>query len=191
MRVRALIAVATAVLVGAATQASAKIDTLDGKKVKKVISITQTRQNAATVGDPDEAKVIGCRQGIDCNRLDFIYKPAKGVKGNITVFAQWYFVGTTDVDIYLVGAGKVLGKCGGEMGNERHFDVAASALKPGKAYTAIAWYSHSTGEGLTLEVDMPTKTVKPYEAQGSPAPAPVPSSVPPIPNTVRVDGACS
>jgi hypothetical protein len=191
MRVRALIAVATAVLVGAATQASAKIDTLDGKKVKKVVSITQTRQNAATVGDPDEAAVLTCRQGIDCNRLNFLYNPAKGVKGNITVFAQWYFAVTTDVDIYLVGAGKVLGKCGGEMGNERHFDVPASALKPGKVYTAIAWFSHSTGEGLTLEVDMPTKTVKSYEVEGNPAPSPVPAGAPPIPSSVRVDGACS
>jgi hypothetical protein len=190
MRIRTLIAVSSALLVAAATQASAKIDTLDGKKVKKVVSITQTRQGAATVGDPDESKIATCRQGIDCNRLDFIYKPAKGVKGDITVFAQWYFAGTTDVDIYLLGAGKILGKCGGEMGNERHFDVSAKALKPGKVYTAIAWFSHSSGEGLTLEVDMPTKTVKPYETVGNPNPAPVPSSVPPVPHTVRIDGAC-
>jgi hypothetical protein len=190
MRTRALLALSSALMLALATQASAKVETLDGKKTKKVVSITQTRQNAATVGDPTDAQVAGCRNGIDCNRLDFVYKPAKGVKGDITVFAQWYFAGTTDVDIYLLAGSKVLGRCGGEMGNERHFDVAAKALKPGTRYTAVAWYSHSTSEGLTLEVDMPTKTVPAYEVQGSPAPSPVPSSVPPIPNTVRVDGSC-
>ena len=187
MRTRVLVAVVGALLVAAAGQASAKVDTLDGKKVKKVVSITQTRQGAATVGDPDESKIASCRQGIDCNRLDFIYKPAKGVKGDITVFAEWYFIGSTDVDIYLLDGAKLLGRCGGEMGNERHFDVSAKSLKPGKKYTAVAWFSHSSGEGLTLEVDMPTKTVAPYETEGdSPAPG-----APKVPHTVRVDGACS
>ena len=195
MRTRALLAVASALLVGAASQASAtKIDTLDGKKVKKVVSITQTRQTTKdnlTVGDPTDAQVLSCQQGITCNKLDFIYKPAKGVNGDITVYSYWYFLMTTDVDIYLTDGKTLLGRCGGEQGNVRHFDVPASALKSGKKYTAIAWFSHSSGEGLTLEVDMPKRVVPKYEVDGYPAPSPVPAGAPHIPSGVRLDGGCA
>jgi hypothetical protein len=137
---------------------AAKPVVLDGKKKTKVVSITQTPSVASNFvpGDPTDAQVLACKEKTQCDRLDFVYAPAKGVKGDMTVFSKWYFPTTTNVDLYLVSGSKILASCTGNIGNERYIQVPAKTLKSGGVYTAIAYTTRSTGEGLTLEAAMPS-----------------------------------
>lgn len=153
---RFMLPVVAVLTLGAVLPADAGPKVLDGKKVKQVVSISEIPAATANVpNDPTDAQVLACKIKTECNRLDFVFKPAKGVKGDLTVMTKWYFPTTTDVDLYLVGAGKIVGRCASYLGNQRFIQVPGASLKAGKVYTAIAYYAHSSGETLTLQVDMP------------------------------------
>ena len=166
MRARSMFigAVAATASISLVCSAQAATPVLDGKKKTKVVSISQTPSLASNFvpGDPTPAQVVGCKEKTQCDRLNFVYAPAKGVKGDMTLFTKWYFPSTTDVDLYLLAGSNIIASCTGNLGNERYIQIAAKTLKPGKVYTAIAYTTRSTGEGLTLEAAMPSVAISEF-----------------------------
>lgn len=154
MRVRTgvVMAVLTAMVFSLHAEAATKV--LDGKKTKKIDVVSDVPRGFATT-DPSNSQVVGCKIKTQCSRLDFVYKPARGVAGDLTVLTKWFYPAATDVDLYLVSAGKVMASCIGQVSNERVIQMSHTKMKYGAKYTAVAFYSHSVGETLTLEVDMP------------------------------------
>lgn len=155
----ALAAIWALALAGA--PASAGPDVLDGKRKTKVASIVEIpTATFVTASDPTDAQVLGCTANVQCGKLDFLYKPARGVKGDLTVMATWFYPTVTDVDLYLVGAGKILARCASTLGNRRFAQLKAASLKPGRTYTIVAFYAHSVGETLTIQASMPPVAVE-------------------------------
>jgi hypothetical protein len=173
MRTRVLLVAAAAVTLGLTlTSANAAPPTLDGKKVKTVTLTAVGPQQ-----DHDSDFVTGFAGGparVDCTaprcaRKDFIYKPAKGVKGDVMFEAKWTLP-AADIDLYVAevakdGSPSELAHCGAAAGTSEKIFVDSSSLKSGKRYAIILDFYRTANESVTATATMPgtnsTKTTAP------------------------------
>jgi hypothetical protein len=169
MRTRLLVVAATAVTLGLTlTSANAVPPTLDGKKVKTVtLTAVGTPQDHDSdfvtdqAGGPDRVACTAPR----CARKDFIYKPAKGVKGDVMFEAKWTLP-AADIDLYVAevakdGSVSQLDTCGTFGGTSEKVFVDASSLKSGKRYAIIVDFYRTANETVTATATMPgTNTIK-------------------------------
>ena len=137
----------------AAPHAQAGPPVLDGKKVKKLSVIAEAAPGAAAV-DPTPEQVASCAPPA-CARIDFVYKPAKGVTSPLTVTERNFWAGLGDEDIYLMQDKTVVASCTGTLSNARYISVPPSKLKPGATYTAVMYFSHEIGESTSMNVELP------------------------------------
>lgn len=151
---------AAALVVGAvalvAPHAVAGPPVLDGKKVINLKVQQESPTDAVGVQDPSTADVAACDIP-RCGRIDFVYRPAKGVTAALSVRHKQFYIGTTDTDLYLLDGQTVVASCTGYVSNARYLQVPASKLKPGRTYTAVMYFSHSTGETVRMDVDLPAQ----------------------------------
>ncbi len=175
------------VLVAGVAGAQAAPPTLDGRKVK---TLKATYTPASQDHDADQvtefvaslnevlpaplpvtaADRMACKPP-RCGRLEFVYKPAKGVRGGLAVQTSWSTPGT-DVDLYLVeiakdGTASDLQHCGASAGTSEKFFVAGSSLKPGKKYAVITDFYRVASDTVTTQVTFPgtvsTKSTAPAQ----------------------------
>jgi hypothetical protein len=151
---------------------------LDGKKVT---SITTTFSPAAQDHDGDLVTDQVAKTNRDdckdarCGRLNFMFKPAKGVKGNLKFTINWT-VPVEDFDLYVAevakdGSASDIGHCGGSAGTSEQVNLDSSAFKTGKTYVLIADYYRATGsDKVTATVAFPAastaKTTIPATVDG-------------------------
>ena len=174
-----------AVLAGAlalsTTGAHAAPPVLDGKKVKV---LTLTAVGAAQdhdsdfvtgqLGAPERVACVAPR----CARLPFVYKPAKGVKGDVA-FAVTWTVPAADIDLYVAeiakdGSSSQLAACGASSGTSEKIFLPASSFKPDKSYALIADFYRTANETVKASVTMPgTNSVKSSAPSSAEAAAPI------------------
>ncbi|HEU0130884.1 MAG TPA: hypothetical protein VFQ85_07840 [Mycobacteriales bacterium] len=170
MRARLLLALGSAALVAAATVPSHAAGTvvLDGKKVKgwKFNQAVTTQNNA--VGD-QAGSIVGplgptfggaaCTPP-RCYKKSFVFKPAKGVKGDLVVKAKWGNPGS-DYDLYLYPSGAAengyIANCGGSASTGEVMVVPGTKLKYGKTYTLVVNFQQSYNDSLTGSLAFPAK----------------------------------
>jgi hypothetical protein len=162
MRARLVLTLGAAVAVAAASlPAEAAPPTLDGKKVRK---ITKTAPGGVQDHDQDNLSLdpqyrTQCAMP-RCYRLDFIYKPAKNVKGNILLKITWTNP-ASDFDLYFSDEKKAeRAHCGGAAGLGEMLVVRTSGLKAGRKYTLVADFFRSVNDTVTATVEFPTKTTQ-------------------------------
>jgi hypothetical protein len=171
MRSRLVLAVAalSAIAVTApAALAGPAAPVMDGKKVKKLtLSAMTTAQSNDTIL---ATEVVNGSERMSCDAtkcavLPFVYKPAKGVKGDVMFTINWATPGS-DFDLYAVSIDKngdrtQLGTCGGSVGQTEKVFLSSDNFKPGKTYALLAYFFRTPGEKLTGTVEMPgTNTIK-------------------------------
>lgn len=164
MRSRLLLASA---LVGAlavtTTGAHAATPTLDGKKVKKL-----TLTASGGLQDHDETNVTEALDAPDradctaprCAKLKFVWKPAKGVKGNVMFTITWSNP-LSDYDLYVAevardGSTSTLeGQVCGSIGStgEKVY-VTKDKFKPGKTYAMVVDFYRSVNDTVKGTVAM-------------------------------------
>jgi hypothetical protein len=154
--VRPHLALAAAALLAVLAPAAhaEKVPVLDGKGTKTLSLRHDTTRGAGAPNGPTDAQVLSCGQA-DCGRLDFLYKPGKGVKRDLGMQLSWYYAGATRIDLFLVGGGKVVARCAGSVANTRYLLVPGAALKSGQRYTAVMYYDYSFGEKGVVTVTLP------------------------------------
>src|SRR3954452_19644124 len=171
MRSRLVLAVAAlsalAVTAPAALAAPA-VPVMDGKKIKKLtLNATTTAQSndAILVTEiADGSDRMSC-DASKCAELPFVYKPAKGVKGDVMFTINWGTPGS-DFDLYAVSIDKhgdrtQLGTCRGSVGQTEKVFLSSDNFKPGNKYALLAYFFRTPGEKLTGTVEMPgTNTIK-------------------------------
>ena len=160
-------AVAALALAAPAALASPAPATLDGKKITKLtLEATTTAQTHDETFVTEQA-VPADRMQCDkprCAVLPFVYKPAKGVKGDVAFTVTWGSPGS-DFDLYVVSIDKngrtKLASCGGSTGSSEKVFLTADSFKPGKTYGLLVDFYRTPGEKVTGTVEMPgANTVK-------------------------------
>lgn len=164
MKLRLLTAAA---LVGAlafsVAGAEAGTAVLDGKKVK-----TLTMVSTPTAQDNDADFVTGQTGGPErvacaaprCARLPFVFKPAKGVKGNLAFTIQWSLP-VEDYDLYVAeiakdGSASQIETCGTFAGTSEKVELSSDTFKSGKTYALIVDFYRVTGaQKVTSTVSFP------------------------------------
>ena len=164
MRTRlALLAAAAGAIALAAPSALAApaAPVLDGKKVKELkLSATagaQTHDETLVTSQAIEEDRMQC--GTErCAVLPFVYKPAKGVKGDVMFSISWGTPGS-DFDLYVVqidkGGRNKLASCGGSAGTSEKIFLSSDNFKAGKTYGLLADFYRTPGEKITGSVTMP------------------------------------
>jgi hypothetical protein len=157
------------VLIGAllatTTGASAAPKTLDGKKVKKLTLTASggtqhheddfvTEQTASEL--PDHGDCVSPR----CAKLPFVYKPARGVNGNVMFTITWTQP-LSDFDLYVAqinrdGSTSTLEgqNCGSATGTSEKVFVPKSVFRPGKTYALVVDFFRSVDDTVTGTVEM-------------------------------------
>jgi hypothetical protein len=170
MRARLLLALGAAALIAGATvpaSASGGAVTLDGKKNKGwTLDQAVTTQNNV-VGDQAGSLVaqagptfggVACTPP-RCYKKTFVFKPAKGVKGDLVVKAKWT-TPASDYDVYLYPAkadeNSYIANCGGSASNGEVMVVPFNAMKSGKTYTLVINFQQSYNDTLTGSVTFPS-----------------------------------
>jgi hypothetical protein len=168
MRARLILALGAAALVAAAAvpSSAAGTTTLDGKKVKGW-SFNQpvTTQNNVP-GDQGGTFVsqigptfggVACAPP-RCYKKSFVFKPAKGVKGDLVVKAKWTNPGS-DYDLYLypqkAAEADYIANCGGSASTGEVMVVPGSKLKTGKTYTLVVNFQQAYNDTLTGSLAFP------------------------------------
>ncbi len=152
-----IMAIALVAVVVVATQSFAGDVVLDGSKVKNLKLVAEAPTGAVGVSDPAPADVAKCDIP-RCGRISFVYRPTGATKSAaVSVNHKQFYVGTTDTDLYLLQGTTVVAACTGKMSNARYLQVPASKLKAGTTYTAVMYFSHSSGETVRMDVDLPAK----------------------------------
>lgn len=181
MRTRlVLVPAVVAGLVLSMSGAQAAPKTIDGKKVK---SLTITASGGAQsndawtvydlVGSADEGAANQLPQQAHriapgdcaaptCANLDFVYKPAKGVKGGLMFTASWTNP-ASDIDLYVVryekdGSRTDIGHCGGSSSATEKVYLAPADLTPGRKYALVLQFYRSLNETVTgkVEINVPS-----------------------------------
>jgi hypothetical protein len=139
--------------------AQAATPTLDGKKVK-VLSFTPN--GGAQDNDKDQASLttpdrLACEMP-RCAKLTFVYKPAKGVKGDLMFTATWTNP-ASDIDVYVGevakdGSASDVGHCGGAATTTEKVFIPASDLKSGKKYVMVVDFYRSVNETVNAKVEI-------------------------------------
>jgi hypothetical protein len=133
---------------------------LDGRVLTTLSIRHDSTRGAGAPQGPTDVQVLHCGEA-DCARLDFVYKPARGVRRDLGLQLVWYYAEATRMDLFLVGAGKVVARCAGPVGNTRYLVVPGAQLKPGLKYTAVMYYDYSFGEKGVLTATLPAKVGSP------------------------------
>ena len=135
---------------------------LDGKKVTKItMETTATAQanDAVLKEDLDGKERVACTLP-RCARLPFVFKPAKGVTGNLAFTLSWALPGE-DYDLYVAelakdGSATELAHCGASAGTTEKIELGTDSFKAGKTYALIVWNYHATGtQKVTSTVTFP------------------------------------
>lgn len=173
MRARLAIALGAAALAATAavpSQAAAKPPTLDGKKVKKITKTVspetqdhdddQVTSLVAEVQDKSSPSRTDCKMP-RCYRLDFVFSPAKGVKGKVLFKVSWTNP-ASDVDLFVSDERKAsLESCGGGTGTSETIVMNSTRFRPGKRYTLVADFYRTIADTVTMTVEFPTSvTIK-------------------------------
>jgi hypothetical protein len=160
--------------------AEAAPKTLDGKKVKTLsftaVAPPQVNDATALQNDLDSVERVTCGPPL-CAFMDFVYKPAKGVKATGLLFeSSWAAPVGTDIDLYVASVDKrgdafQVAACGASAGTHERIYVPASAFKAGKTYRMIAYFYRSVGETVTTKVTLnapnSVPTTVPTEAEAA------------------------
>jgi hypothetical protein len=159
---KCVLAVALAALAGvtlAAPGAEAKsLPVLDGKKVTKLTfsasgGLQDNDQDLATSSN-DRADCAAPR----CAALTFVYKPAKGVRGDTAYEISWT-IPSSDVDLYVAevvhGSRTTIATCGAVAGTSEKVFVPAGTLRAGRTYALVADFYRSFNDTVTGTVTMP------------------------------------
>jgi hypothetical protein len=159
MRTHLALALGAAVLVGAASVPSQAAGTpvLDGKKVKTIV---RTGSGGLQDNDADNASLATANRADcaapRCLRLDFVYKPAAGVKGNVLFKVTWTNP-ASDFDLYVASDKRAqLAACGGPGGMGEALVLSGKTLKYGKRYTLVVDFFRSVNDTATATVQFPT-----------------------------------
>lgn len=161
---------------------AAKPPVLDGKKTKvltlKSLAGPQTHDADLPNTDLEFPDRLNCAKAT-CATLDFVYKPAAGVKPIGLAFeASWSTPALVDVDLY-VGAvdrhGEATevegGHCGAGYGTHERVWLDKRNFKPGKTYRAVAYFYRTANETVTTKVTFNgaknIATTVPAEADGA------------------------
>ena len=162
MRVRLLTAIGIAAAVCSAVPSSAaesKPVVLDGAKVKE---ITLVGQGSAQFHDADLVALDGPER-VDCKAprcafVDFVYKPAAGVKGDVAAVVEWT-APASDIDLYIAKVGKNgntdIVHCGGSAGTRERVFAEAKSFKAGETYRLIIDFYRAAAETATAKLKMP------------------------------------
>jgi hypothetical protein len=93
-----------------------------------------------------------------CYKKSFVFKPAKGVKGDIVVKAKWTTPGS-DYDLYLypekAAETGYLAACGGSASTGEVMVVPSSALKYGKTYVLVVNFQQAVNDKVTGSLKFP------------------------------------
>ncbi len=154
--------------------ASAADATLDGAKTTslEVTAAAAAQSHDANLVSLDDVDVVNCKPGAECSVLTFLYKPAKGVKGDLMMGATWSNP-ASDMDLYFAevlkdGSREEIGHCASAGGPSEKLFVPADALKVGKTYAVVTYFFRSAAETVTskVEINVPdsTKTTVPADA---------------------------
>ncbi|MDP9100832.1 MAG: hypothetical protein M3N21_01600 [Actinomycetota bacterium] len=163
----ATVAAAAGIALTAPPSSAAGVPVLDGKKTK-VLSFS----GSGGLQDNDSDFVTGTVKANDrtqceaprCAAMVFIYKPAKGVKGDTAYTLTWTNPGS-DFDLYVAeiakdGSRSKIAGCGAGAGNHEKVFIPAGTLKSGKKYAVVVDFYRSLNETMTAKVEMPgTDTV--------------------------------
>jgi hypothetical protein len=159
MRLTHLVALATAALAAATAVPShaAGVATLDGKRVRKIV---RTASGGLQDNDADNASTADVNRADcampRCYRLDFVYKPAAGVKGNVLFKITWTNP-ASDFDLYVATDKRGdLAHCGGFGGLGEQLVLSGKTLKAGKHYSLVADFFRSVNDTVTATVEFPT-----------------------------------
>lgn len=178
MRTRlVLVPAVLAGLVLSLSGAEAATKTLDGKKVT---SLTITANGGAQdndawlaydlvgIADEDVANALpgqvhrvqpgDCTKPPLCANLEFVYKPAKGIKGGLMFTTTWANP-ASDIDISVVqyekdGSRTTVGSCGGFGSSSEKIYLAPSELKSGRKYALVIQFFRSLNETVTGKVQI-------------------------------------
>lgn len=133
-----------------------KTPVLDGKKTTMVETHQSATRGAPAPSGPTDAQVLACKPA-ECDRMPFVFKPAKGVKSDLGLTAYWYWPESTRVDLFLLSGNTILARCVDKVGNTRHLVYPAAKLRKGATYTALMYYSYSaTNDDVHLQATLPT-----------------------------------
>lgn len=157
---------AVAAFAGSASAAPAPV--LDGKKTKvltlKATGAAQSNDTSLVTGSAGlDGERVECAPP-RCARMDFTYKPAKGVKGDVMFEATWTNP-ASDVDLYVAALDKSgfptqIGSCGSSIGTSEKVFLDASSFKSGKKYALIVDFYRTANEAVTATATMPgTNTI--------------------------------
>lgn len=169
-----VLAGALAVMTTGAGAATPK--TLDGKKVKKLTLVA-----SGGTQDHDETNVTEALDAPDradcapprCAKLPFVWKPAKGVKGDVMFTITWSNP-ATDYDLYVAevardGSTSTLDgqSCGGTGGTSEKVFVTKDKFKPGKTYAMVVDFYRSVNDTVngTVEMGVPSTIKHPVPDQ--------------------------
>jgi hypothetical protein len=149
------------------TNAQAATKTLDGKKVK-----TLTLTAAGGTQDHDETNVTEVLDAPDradcesprCAKLTFIWKPAKGVKGDVLFSITWSNP-LSDYDLYVAEVAKdgttttlADQSCGGTGGTSEKVFVTKDKFKAGRTYAMVVDFYRSVNDTVKGTVQMGVKS---------------------------------
>ncbi len=152
--------------------AQAAPPTLDGKKIK-VLELTAVGApqandaDQASLDDVDRTNCVAPR----CSRLEFVYKPAKGIVGDLMLTTTWTNP-TSDIDLYFGevlkdGSSVELGHCASAGNPSEKLFVEAKTLKKGKKYVLVADFFRTANETVKSKVEIAvpdsTKTTIPAD----------------------------
>jgi hypothetical protein len=143
------------------SSAQAATPTLDGQKVKTLSLTTSTGTQ-----DHDSDLVTGAVKTNDravcaaprCSALTFVYKPAKGIRGDAGFKISWGTPGD-DMDLYVAevtrGERATIAHCGGSAGTSETVILPAGTLVPGHTYALVADHYRSASDKVTATVTFP------------------------------------
>ncbi|MFN2540128.1 MAG: hypothetical protein ABR549_18525 [Mycobacteriales bacterium] len=172
-RVLAIAVLGSVALANAGAQAAGP-PTLDGKKTK---TLSATFSPKAQDNDKDFFGTSSDRTECSpdrCGRLPFVFKPAKGMKGNIAFTVTWSVPGE-DFDLYVAqiakdGSYSELTSCGAGAGTSEKVLLSSRDLTSGRKYALVVDFYRATGAGkVTGTVSFPgtgnIKTTVPAAAE--------------------------
>lgn len=129
---------------------------MDGKKVKV---LSKTGVGPATTAQPTDFDEILCDDPTKCLTLPFIYKPAKGVKGDLKFTATWTNP-AADFDLYVVEVDPKkktetrVGVCGGFPLAKEVVFLPAKELRAGRIYRMVVGYYLPLGDTVNAKVEI-------------------------------------
>lgn len=174
MKPRILLSAAVAAgLVLGVSGAEAAPKTLDGKKTKTLsftaVGVPQTNDVAAMQSDLDGLERVNCVMPV-CAHMDFVYRPAKGVKPVGLAFeSTWTAPVGADIDLYVAALDKrgdpmQMASCGASVGNRERIYLPASSFRVGKTYRVVAYFYRTVNETVTTKVTFNGKNEIPATA---------------------------